>query len=89
MAIMHWIVVIVGIFFVSLIYIFGSIVIIENLLPAVNATSVLVNQQQQTAYERITIAWNVWPWIVIGGLLLMGLVASQKTEYDTGIESLA
>lgn len=86
---MHWIVVIVGIFFVSLIYIFGSIVIIENLLPAVNATSVLVNQQQQTAYERISMAWNVWPWIVIGGLLLMGLVASQKTEYDTGIESLA
>lgn len=84
MAVMHWVVAIVGIFFVSFIYIIGSIVITENLIPALNKT--IATPNEQTAYERITNAWNLWPWIAIGGFLLMGVLSSQRREFDTGAE---
>lgn len=84
MGVMHWIVVIVGIFFVSMIYIIGSIIIVEKLIPAVNST--IATPKEQIAYERITNAWNLWPWIAIGGFLLMGIVSSQRREFDTGSE---
>ncbi len=84
MGVMHWIVAIVGIFFVCFIYVVGSMVITEKLIPAVNAT--IYAPEQQIAYERITNAWNIWPWIAIGGFMLMGVVSSQRREMDSGAE---
>ncbi len=86
MAVFDWIIVVIGLFIITIFYFVGSVIIVENVIPQINSTSLgVATAEQQQVYENVVDAWNIILWIFVFGLLFFGFVSSQRREPDTGV----
>jgi len=87
-----WLEILAGIFIVGLVYIVFSYVLYGQIttviypkISEINETSSGVNKTAiQNTINIINVVWMLWPLIFIFGLILYGIVRSQKREYETG-----
>ena len=87
MAVFDWVIVVIGLFVITIFYFVGSVIIVENVIPQINNTSLgVASTKQQAVYENIINAWNIILWIFVFGLLFFGFISAQRREPDTGVE---
>lgn len=77
-----WLMGLVGLFFVTLIWIIFSNVMFDHLFPLVsNAT--LNNSMAQQTISYLIMAWTYWPIILLVGFILLMVVSAQRREPET------
>ena len=81
-----WVMVLIGIFVVSLMYILFSSVIYTHIAPTVYNELTVTNTTDTTqaiaTYNLIELVWSWWPLILIVGLIMIGFVSAQRREPD-------
>ena len=81
-----WAYILIGLFTVTLLYIIFSQVIYVNVQPTVFNHLTVTNTTDTTdavaTLNLIEDVWTWWPVIFILGLLLIGIIASQRREPD-------
>ena len=82
-----WLNILVGIFVISLFYMIFSQVLYVHIQPLIlpqlqNLSAPVNSTQVRATLDLIEFVWQYWPLILIFGLIIYGIVASQKREPD-------
>jgi hypothetical protein len=82
---MTWIFILVSIFFIAIVYIIFSYVLYGDNIGIANmvSTDTINNTGAQQTINTVNIVWRWWPVPLIIGLILFGIVSSQRREPDS------
>jgi len=76
-----WFKILVGLFVVTMAYLFFSNIIYNHIRPFV-INDIPENSSAYQTIEIIDLMWQYWPLIVIIGFIIYGIVAAQRREPD-------
>lgn len=82
--IFDWIIVIMSIFIVIVLWTVTNNVIRDDLYNAADDILTDTAPSQKSNLNWLITAWDAFPVIFIIGLLMYGIIRSQRSEYDTG-----
>lgn len=79
-----WLVILISIFIIALVYIIFSYVLYSdtNGIAHLVNTSTIDNEDAQATLTTISTVWRWWPAPLIIGLIIWGIVSSQRREPD-------
>lgn len=80
-----WLQVLFGIFIIGGVYIIFSYVLYSDVAGIANIvnTSTINSTQAQSTISIVSTVWRWWPLPLIVGLIIYGIVASQRREPDS------
>lgn len=80
-----WLQVLFGIFIIGAVYIIFSYVLYSDVAGIANIvnTSTINSTQAQSTISIVSTVWRWWPLPLIVGLVIYGIVASQRREPDS------
>lgn len=86
-----WLEILAGIFVIGLAYVIMSYILYGQIttfiypkIEAINESESSVNKTALiSTINIINLVWQLWPLILIFGLLFYGIVRAQKREYET------
>lgn len=80
-----WLQVLFGIFIIGAVYIIFSYVLYSDVAGIANIvnTSTINSTQAQSTISIVSTVWRWWPLPLIVGLIIYGIVASQRREPDS------
>lgn len=86
MVVYVWVTILVGLFVVGMVYMLFSYVLYSDQVGLENIvnSSTWNNTQAQNTLTNINMAWRMWPLVFIVGLIMWGIVSSQRREPDYG-----
>ena len=80
-----WIYILISLFVIAFVYIIFSVILYSDtygVATLVNVSTVN-NTQAQSTISTINTVWRWWPLPLMVGLILWGIVSSQKREPDS------